>query len=237
MAIRGLLFDKDGTLLDFAATWLPVLREAAAAAAADHPHLILRLLEACGYDERNGRVRSGSLLAAGTTAEICAAWAEILPGGGRQDMLAAVEQAFIEGGARHAVPVTDLAALVRRLKGRGLRVGVATSDSEAGARASLGPFGILEEIDFLAGYDSGYGGKPGPGMVHGFCRSVGLDPRQTAVVGDNPHDLEMGRRAGAGLKIGVLTGTSSRDELAGLADYVLNSIIMLEVFLDNEFKL
>ena len=234
MAIRGVLFDKDGTLLDFAATWLPVLREAAAAAAADHPQLILPLLEAGGSDERTGRVRSGSLLAAGSTAEICAAWSEILPGGGRADLLAAVDRAFVEGGARHAVPVTDLAALFRRLKDRRLSLGVATSDSEAGALASLGPFGILDEIEFLAGYDSGYGGKPGPGMVHGFCRSVGLDPRETAIVGDNPHDLEMGRRAGVGLKIGVLTGTSTRAELADEADYVFPSINDLERFLDGD---
>ena len=233
MAIRGILFDKDGTLLDFAATWLPAFREAAAVAAAHHPHLTDRLLEAGGYEGRNGRVRSGSLLAAGTTAELCTAWADVLPGGGGKDMVEAVERVFVEWGARHAVPVTDLAPLIGRLKSRGLRLGVATSDSEAGARASLGPLGILDEIEFLAGYDSGYGGKPGPGMVHGFCRSVGLDPRQTAVVGDNPHDLEMGRRAGVGLKIGVLTGTSSRAELADMADYVFSSINDLEPFLDG----
>ena len=44
------------------------------------------------------------------------------------------------------------------------------------------------------------------------------------MIGDNPHDLEMARSAGAGAAIGVLTGNSSRQELAPLADAVLDSM-------------
>jgi phosphoglycolate phosphatase len=109
---------------------------------------------------------------------------------------------------------------------------VATSDSLQGARASLSGFGVLERLDFLAGYDSGHGVKPDPGMVEGFCGATGLVAAQVAVIGDNPDDLEMGRAAGAGLVVGVLTGTGASSELEALADHVLGSIAEIETLLD-----
>jgi phosphoglycolate phosphatase len=54
-----------------------------------------------------------------------------------------------------------------------------------------------------------------------------------AVVGDNLHDLDMGRRAGAGLVVGVLTGNSERADLTAHADHVLESIVELEGVLDR----
>jgi phosphoglycolate phosphatase len=77
---------------------------------------------------------------------------------------------------------------------------------------------------YKVGYDSGYGSKPGPDMVLGFCQQTGLKPEQVMVVGDNNHDLHMGQSAKAGCNVGVLTGTSFRHELEVDADLVLNSI-------------
>jgi phosphoglycolate phosphatase len=70
-------------------------------------------------------------------------------------------------------------------------------------------------------------------MVHGFCAATGLTAAEVAVVGDNLHDLEMGRSAGAGLVVGVLTGTGEHADLSAHADYVLRSIVELEALLDR----
>jgi len=51
------------------------------------------------------------------------------------------------------------------------------------------------------------------------------------VVGDNPHDLQMARSAGAGVAIGVLTGNSGAEDLLPLADAVLASVVDLPVWL------
>ena len=64
-------------------------------------------------------------------------------------------------------------------------------------------------------------------MVLGFCQQTGLTPEQVMVVGDNTHDLHMGQSAAAGFNVGVLTGTSSRSELAPDADLVVASIAHL----------
>ena len=70
-------------------------------------------------------------------------------------------------------------------------------------------------------------------MVFGFCARTGLEPAEVAVVGDNRHDLEMGQRAGAGLVIGVLTGTGDHADLTERADHVLDSVRDLEALLDR----
>jgi phosphoglycolate phosphatase len=224
MPIRGILFDKDGTLLDFAATWVPVNRIAALTLARGDQGLAARLLAAGGQDPATGEVTAGAPLAAGHAGEIAALWAGIL---GEADVAAVtriVDRVFVEEGARHAVAVTDLPHLLSTLKARGLKLGIATSDSAAGLAATIALFGIASLLDYAAGFDSGHGAKPDPGMVHGFCRATGIAPAEVAVVGDNLHDLEMGRRAGAGLLVGVLTGTGTRDGLMPAADHVIDDV-------------
>ncbi len=72
-----------------------------------------------------------------------------------------------------AVP---LVPLLSALRARGLKLGVATNDSEAPARAHLDRHGLTGLLDFMAGYDSGHGAKPGPGMCLAFAAATGLDP-------------------------------------------------------------
>ncbi|MBK1669599.1 haloacid dehalogenase [Rhodovibrio sodomensis] len=234
-AIRGILFDKDGTLADYEATWGPINRRVAGVAGGGDPALTRRLLEIGGHDAATGRTRGGSLLAASHTREIAHAWIDAGAPFAIDDLTARMDAAFAEG-AREAVPVTDIAALFGRLRTRGLALGVATSDGARAAHATLARLGVNGGDLFVAGYDSGFGGKPQPGMVWGFCAAVGLTPAQVIVVGDNTHDLEMAEAAGCAAALGVLTGTGQRAELAARADAVLPSIDALEAWLDTAFN-
>lgn len=227
-AIRGVLFDKDGTLVDYAATWLPANLTAARQAAGGDEALATRLLAMAGYEPQSNRVTPGSALAAGTARDIARLWAPHLPGRDAASLAVELDAVFAGPGVEGAVPTTDLPALFERLKSRGLALGVATSDSAAALTATVERFGLGGYVDFLAGYDSGHGVKPEAGMARAFCRVCGLEPVESAVVGDNTHDLEMGRAAGFGLVIGVLTGTGTREVLSPLADRILDSIAELE---------
>lgn len=232
--IKGLLFDKDGTLLDFHATWTPVYDRVAQELAAGDAELARRLLEHGGKDPLSGRYRPGSLMAQGNTREIAEAWHPMLPGWHADALIERMDRSFTDQGVAASVPVLDLAAFFARLKNRGLKLGVATSDNERAAKGILERFESLHLLDFVAGYDSGHGVKPTPGMVQGFCAATGLQPAEVAMVGDNRHDMEMGERAGCGARIGVLTGTSSAKDLAPLATVVLDSIAALEAWLDAQ---
>jgi phosphoglycolate phosphatase len=157
-------------------------------------------------------------------AQAFAAHPDVAPA---DDLAAGIERIFVRGGAQHSELIEGAEAALLELRKRGFRLGIATNDSRAGTEASLAPHGLLPQFEFLAGADSGYGAKPGPGMVLAFCAALGLAPLEVAVVGDAVHDLAMGRAAGAGLTVGVLSGTSGWEDLAGLADIVVESIAQL----------
>jgi phosphoglycolate phosphatase len=224
MAIRGILFDKDGTIVDYWRTWLPINHEVALYAAGGDRQLADELLRLGGQDPRTGRVEPGSPLAAGGIADIAAVFAAhpaVRPPAGFEMH---IDRIFASGGARHSVLVDGARATLAALRERGFKLGLATNDSVAGLEASLARHAVLPLFDFTAGCDSGHGAKPGPGMVLAFCKAVGLRPGEVAVVGDAVHDLAMGRAAGAGLTIGVLSGTSAPADLEGWADRIIDSV-------------
>ncbi len=224
MHIRGVLFDKDGTLLDYWRTWLPINREVALFAARGDQALAGTLLALGGHDPKTDRITPGSVLAAGTHDEIAEVFAAHLRDRAPPRLAAEIERIFHEGGAKYAALVDGIEEMLAALSKGGMALGVATNDSAEGLARSLGRHPhVLASFQFLVGCDSGHGAKPEPGMVHAFCRAVGLDASDVAVVGDAVHDLEMGRRAGVGLRIGVLGGTSPREVLAPHADVVLSS--------------
>jgi len=231
--IRAVLFDKDGTLIDFRATWLPAY-EAIARLLVDAEEAADQLLAAGGYHRARGYIDPSSVLAAGTNGEIAALWAGLIGHSDVAALAAWVNREFMRHAETCMVPVTDLPPLFQRLRQNGMRLGVATSDSEEALRAQIRRLEIDRLIDFSCGYDSGHGTKPGPGMVNAFARAVDLPVGAIAVVGDSLHDLDMARAAGAGLTIGVLTGASPREFLAPHADLVIGSIAELESLLARQ---
>ena len=222
--IRGVLLDKDGTVIDYARTWLPINRDVALAAARGDKSLAAALLIAGGHDPATDHVTPGSPLAAAGAVGVAACFSAVLGARTPPDLLATIKHIFAEGGGRYAVLLDGAAEAIAALKARGLVVGLATNDSDGGMRASLRRVGLIDAFDYLVAADTGYGEKPGPGMALAFSEATGLAPRELAAVGDAAHDIEMASQAGYGLKVAVLSGTGTRADLAPRADLVLGSI-------------
>ncbi|MCC5986914.1 MAG: HAD family hydrolase [Pararhodobacter sp.] len=212
--IRAILFDKDGTLYDFQATWsswaMMMIRQIGGSDAARRS----ALAQAIGFDEERCRFLPHSKVIAGTGREAAALVAPYLPPPG---LPLEVIEARISAAAA-AVPLVEavpLRPLLQGLAAAGYRLGVATNDHEAVARQHLGD--LMEMFDFVAGFDSGYGAKPGPGMPLAFARHCGLPPEAVLMVGDSRHDLDAGRAAGM-RTLAVLTGVAESADLAPHAD-------------------
>lgn len=232
MPIRGIVFDKDGTLLDFNATWIPVTRALAMIIADGNAEIAAKMLHEGGQDESRGIVRPGSLLAAGTNHQLAEAWQTYAPGKTVEDLVRLINGVSVSVAGYSAKAVPDMEATVRHFSRAGLKIGLATSDSHESAKEMLSAFRILNEFEFVCGYDSGFGVKPGPGMVLAFCQETGCSADEVCVVGDNAHDMEMAKAANVALRIGVLTGNSEAHHLDPIADHVLPSIAELPNFID-----
>lgn len=226
MRVDGILFDKDGTLFDFAATWEAWTHELVVRLGEGDEDRMQALAAAVGYDLASRQIDRASVLIAGTPSEIVAA---ILPLSNKAP--AALEAMLNDAAAQvqqhQAVP---LAPLLEGFRSKGLKLGVATNDAQAPARAHLEAAGISSYFSFVAGYDTGHGGKPGPGMCLGFAAATGLDPARVVMVGDSLHDLHAGRAAGMQV-VAVLTGPATAPELAPHADAVLPDIGHLPAWL------
>jgi phosphoglycolate phosphatase len=224
----AVLFDKDGTLFDFHATWSIWAHDVIHDLAGGEARLMARLADAAHYDLGARRFRPSSPIVAGTNREAAECFAAVLPDW-------PVEKIEIHLMRRAAsaplAPAVPLDPYLRGLAARGLALGVVTNDTESGARAHLGASRVLDRFDFIAGFDSGYGAKPGPGPLLAFARALAVDPARVLMVGDSAHDLIAGRAAGM-QTIGVLTGTASHADLAPLADVVLPDIGHLPDWLD-----
>ena len=224
MAIGGILFDKDGTLIDFPATWLPVLKALALEFSGGHQPLAEELLIVAGYDRERDALRGGSIWAAGNTMDLIRAWKPGLTPAEEGEWLAFVDDFCAEHAPNTAVPVIALEPLFNELEAAGLKLGIATNDNTRSARLTAERLGIAHHFVAILGYDAVTAAKPAAEPVLAFCGMAALQPAEVAVVGDNLHDLEMARAAGAGLAIGVLSGTSAVDELKPHADHVIGSI-------------
>jgi phosphoglycolate phosphatase len=237
--IRAILFDKDGTLVDLRATWVPRYRAAArslARAAGRDESFALELLRRLGWDSHAGTLAADSPLLWATNRTIAERWAaepELATLGGAGRDAVALALAELEDEVRHPPqPLGDVEGLFARLAERGLRLGLATMDGEAAARRTAERLGIARHLDFVAGCDSGHGIKPEPGMVLAFCAAIGVHPPEVALVGDSPADLAMARAAGCGLAVGVGSGAAATTALAPLADRLVASVHELEALLD-----
>ena len=94
----------------------------------------------------------------------------------------------------------------------------------------------MDLFDFVAGCDSGWGGKPAPGQLLAFAGRGGVDPSRVGMVGDSLHDLHAGLAAGM-KRAAVLTGIAEAAELAPHADVVLPDIGHLGVWIDAQRRL
>jgi phosphoglycolate phosphatase len=228
MAIRGVLFDKDGTLIDVTGTWVPVYQELLREVfPGSDPKVIEAKFVAAGYDPATGAFRAGSVLAQGTTRDIIEVWWPGLDASQIAQKVKLFDVDYRDLGLKHLKPLMPLRPVLEELRAMGLKLGVATNDTAASAALHMAALDAAALFDVILGADSVKRPKPFGDMIHAFADAVGIRTSEVAMVGDNPHDMETAHDAEAGLAIGVLSGNSARDHLEPLADHVIGTIAEL----------
>ena len=226
--IRGILFDKDGTLLDCDRLWIKASREVVTALGAKYGFgetLAELLLHAIGI--QGNRVLLEGAVASGTNTDIANMFYSVLTKAGMQIQketfiertLNLYEKRMLTPEAEIVPSAPGLPEAFARLKRAGYRLGLATSDTLPSARYGMQRLELDAYLDFWGADDGVFPKKPAPDIIHAFCEQFSLRPCEVLMVGDTVNDMRFARGAGSAC-CGVLTGAGNAQELLSEADFL-----------------
>jgi phosphoglycolate phosphatase len=215
-AVDAVLFDKDGTLIEFDPLWggWAVTLVQRLARATDVPPE--RLADAIGLElDRAAHLPEGPL-AVGTMRDLATVLAHQIYlrgsswGAAREVVeheLTAAEPAL--GERAHIRPLPGATTLIARLSDLGVPGAVVTSDDTPRARQHLRLAGMDGHLVVVIGADRvGDGGKPSPEGVLRACEELDVAPDRVAMVGDSDGDMRAARAAGLAAGFHLTTSTS-----------------------------
>jgi phosphoglycolate phosphatase len=226
---RLVIFDKDGTLIDFQRMWgqwaSAFAHRISQRIAVDVQHDILRLY---GVDPQSLRIDPQGALSISPMATMQQMVVhQIMPY--CSDIAQAyliVQQAWQPPDPTHNVyPLADLPQLFGQLRQLGVIIAVATADNRQPTIATLTHLGVIQHVAaFACADDPHMPPKPAPDKIWAVCQSVGVHPNDAIMIGDTPADMQMGRNAGVMAQIGVTSGVSTASELQPWASWVMSTV-------------
>ena len=236
---KVLVFDKDGTLIDFHTIWgsrMVSAAESMVSACKGGDDLRDRLFRTVGYSlERNQTFGSGPLAVA-PIAELETIVATVLYQAGiswDKAVTLAVEhltkRMVVPPAADEIRPRANLVSLLRTFRDAEIRVAVATTDNRLPTENFLEVLGIESLIEqLLCGDDRTGPRKPDPAVLLDIAESFGAPIYKVIMVGDTVSNLKMAKAAGA-MAVAITGGAGSREELEQQADVVIDSLEEISV--------
>jgi HAD superfamily hydrolase (TIGR01509 family) len=196
-AVRGVILDVDGTLVDsnlaHARAWAEVLGEAG------YEVTVERLWRLIGMG-------SDKLLPAAIGVE------KDSPEGKR--LSEARKKLFLERYLPDLQPTRGARELVERLRSANLAIGIASSAEGEELDGLLAVCGASDLRDTTPPSDQVEGSKPEPDVVQAALRKLGQPAHAVLMLGDTPYDVEAATRAGVGI-VALRSGGWAADDLGG----------------------
>ena len=229
MAVKGILFDKDGTLIDFFEVW----------GAAVEP-VLTQLLQIYGL-EKNANIKEAikiKLGINGTTidSEGAFAWkpysmiaedlAEILQEPDSAlltlHLINLFQKEITEKRTNYSV-FTNIPLFTKQLREAGILVGIATTDEYYSTKTCMKKIGFDTAVSFYGTAGQQMPMKPCGKLIDLAAAAWHIKNEEIAIVGDAPNDMSFAKNGGA-TAIAVLSGTGNKKNLEPLADYLIPSI-------------
>lgn len=230
--IQAVLWDKDGTILDFNYMWVNWCRYIVKLAHQYYPGLdIEAIIKKWGIDLDSHHIDYDGLIAIGSGREIEKKLAEsifensnIPSEEARTFARSAIEEANLAIESNHWIKaIPGVPEVITALSHQGISQAVVTTDNTEEADKHLNAVSLRENFEAVLGCDLVASCKPAPDLVYEACRMLQTKPAQAVVIGDTPSDMRMAKKAGAAYCIGVASGVTLEAHLQTDADVVLPS--------------
>jgi phosphoglycolate phosphatase len=233
MRFKGILFDKDGTLIEADGTWVPFYRSVLMRLKGVDEAEADAMMALAGYDPVARRMKAGSIMAGGTTRQLVDIWWAEDSAQARDALIHRLDNELLPDVEPVLEPLADLPQVLGQLQTAGYKLAVATNDSFASASRHMEMLAIHNYFHTILGSDKVAKPKPSGLMIRRFSELSGIAAAELVMVGDNFHDIEEARQGGAGLAIGVLSGNGRAEDLRHIADHVLQDVSELPAYLEG----
>ncbi len=199
MKIKGIIFDKDGTLIEFEKTWHKVFRnifQELEEAYGLSKEEILRIKKLSGFTELG--FEKESLIQYAPVEEIIMQWMDVIgPPKEKEtgkkpitkDALSMLLERHSKGPDATVTPLANTLETIQKLYQKGYILGIVTADSKESTLHNVNLLGIESYFKFLGSDDGFFRGKPDPHMGEAFCRKFQLEPNEVLYVGDSLTDM------------------------------------------------
>lgn len=226
--IDGIIFDKDGTLMEFQSFWLPVTYRVISKLCNEYElNVVIKkeCINALGIDE-NDCIDSEGQLAIGTYATISTSLRNVLlrheKSVQNSQLQKKITQWFEEESEKQTCHfTTDLKQLCDCLQKKNIHIAVATTDNLEVTQRCLKQGEMNVEV--ISASDSSIPKKPDTSLIQYLAEIWNTTCEKIVMIGDTPNDLRFAKKAGA-KTIGVLSGVSNEQLLLPYADCILNNI-------------
>lgn len=229
----AIIFDKDGTLIDFDAFWIPVTVKAMEDILkklnkTDIP--ICEILTAFGV--HNGVTDIDSVLCKGTYTQMGQIIYNILKDHGCNiscdETVKLVIEAYNKNASINDVKPTSpkLVEVLTKLKSQGKKLAVVTTDNEEITIKCLEKLGVVELFDKIYTDNGKFPPKPDPYCAFDFCNLVRVEKERTVMIGDTMTDVSFAKNAGIPV-ICLAKTDENRTILSEFADAVISDLCEL----------
>lgn len=230
---KHVCFDKDGTLVDVHATWVPITYRRA--------QKIIQYLElsekyfaglcrAMGVDVSLDLIISGGPVGYKPRVKIIDSTIQWLAQqkitASHKDLAEIFRGIDVEFQKRDDVFPKVLPGVVegiKELKQRDVKISIFTSDRNKNTEKVLSMLDLSKDVDVIVGGDDVRSPKPDPEGFLTACSRAGVEPGDSVYVGDTVEDMQMARAGGCAGCFGLAQGLSSKEELAQTSDFVFTS--------------
>ncbi|GAB6707895.1 HAD family hydrolase [Streptococcus uberis] len=240
--IKGILFDKDGTIIDFFKLWQPAVAPVLNRLIDDYqlypkslyfPKLERAIGILDGQIDPEGAIawKPYQLIAENLGQVIQEVQVDLdyqLLTHRLQDYFAEAVAAF-----KGEIPTfTDMISLFSTLKEEDIAIGVVTTDTFLSTWDTMRELGLDHFISFVGTCDNSRPIKPDGELVNQAAKLWGCQADEIVVVGDTPNDMRFAKN-GKAVAVGVTSGAATEESLSHYTAYIIPSVADLLPLLEK----
>lgn len=238
MKIKAIIFDKDGTLMDFDSFWVTVSRYAIAdifnktGCTNGEIEQVLESLDVKGgVADINGILAQDPFPVMGRAINRCLEkYGVILSDEEATKLTVEAYHKNIDNGIVSPA-CKDLAEVMKRLKSIGVILAVATTDDPYDTELCLKKLGVFEYFDEIYTDDGKLPPKPDPYCIDALCKKYGFDKNEVVMVGDTLNDVRFADNGGIDV-IGVAKNKTNQKILSENITNVMDDVSQIFGYLN-----